>query len=82
MARSRSRPGDRFSGERLRTLRRARGYSQRELAEKAGVSLATVALAEGDKQIPYPSTIRLFARALGVEPFYFCEGGWSSTGGG
>ena len=70
-----NRPGARFSGGRLRTLRRARGYSQRELAEKAGVAQRTVALAESGKQIPYPSTIRLFARTLGVEPDYFCGTG-------
>lgn len=41
----------------------------------AGVAQRTVALAESGKQIPYPSTIRLFARTLGVEPDYFCEAG-------
>ena len=42
----------------------------------------TVRNAEGGKRLPYPSTIRLFARTLGVEPHYFDEAGQSSIGGG
>ena len=52
----------------LEHIRRLRGLSQRELAEKAGVSPATVyELEVGKRPTPRPSTLRKLAVALEVE---------------
>jgi len=52
----------------LEHIRRLRGLSQRELAEKAGVSPATVyELEVGKRPTPRPSTLRKLAGALEVE---------------
>lgn len=51
---------------RLRTLRRRRGWTQRELAEAAGVAKITVARLETGAQTPRPGTMAQIARALGV----------------
>jgi transcriptional regulator with XRE-family HTH domain len=50
----------------LRVLRRQAGWSQRDLAHVAGVSPQTVALLEGRKQEPRPSTMRRIAAVLQV----------------
>jgi len=52
----------------LEHIRRLRGLSQRDLAEKAGVSPATVyELEVGKRPTPRPSTLRKLAEALEVE---------------
>ena len=56
-----------ISSERLRALREARFLSQDELAERAGVSRATIYKAEGGSGVS-PKTGRALARALAVEP--------------
>ncbi len=53
---------------RLRGLRGRASLSQEELAERAGVSRATVADLELGKRKPQPKTRRKLAEALGVEP--------------
>jgi transcriptional regulator with XRE-family HTH domain len=53
---------------RLKALRERRALSQAELAEKAGITRATLSRLEGGAERPYPSTIRKIAAALGVEP--------------
>ena len=45
--------------------RERQGYSQRELAKKAGVSVPTIIRAEQGKEI-YPSTWRKVREALGI----------------
>ena len=55
-------------GERLRELRARRYLTQRELADRAGVSPATIAKLETDVAEPRPSTIRKLAEALEVHP--------------
>ena len=52
----------------VRRLRHERFLSQRELAEKAGVTRITIARIEAGDYIPYPRTIRQLAAALGVLP--------------
>ncbi len=52
-------------GERLRRLREAAGYSQEELAERAGLSANAIsALERGERKRPYPDTLRRLADAL------------------
>jgi transcriptional regulator with XRE-family HTH domain len=54
-----------ISAERLRTLRARRFWSQEELAERAGVSRATIYKAEGGAGVA-PKTGRALAQALGI----------------
>jgi predicted ATPase/transcriptional regulator with XRE-family HTH domain len=51
----------------LRRHREAAGLSQEELAERAGVSWQAIgALERGERQRPYPATVRGLAEALGL----------------
>lgn len=52
----------------LRELRDRASLSQEELAERSGVSRATIADLEGGKRKPHPKTRRKLAEALKVEP--------------
>lgn len=52
----------------LRNIRDAKFLSQRELAEKAGVSPTTINQLETGKAEAQPRTVRKLAEALGVEP--------------
>jgi transcriptional regulator with XRE-family HTH domain len=57
-----------LDGERLRRLRLERGLSQRELADKAGMSQSTIVLLERRRRSErfHPSTVRKLSGALGV----------------
>ena len=74
-ARSEMADGERWRREapstRPRSLRAVReGYplSQRELAERTGLSRSTIAALEGGRRLPLPATMRVIARVLGVKP--------------
>ncbi len=55
-------------GARLRKLREARGFTQEELASRAGLSPNAVgALERGARKRPYPHTVRALADALGLD---------------
>jgi transcriptional regulator with XRE-family HTH domain len=59
----------RISGDRLRKVRDKRLLSQRELAERAGLSPTTILkLESGRVDEPHPRTIRKLAEALEVDP--------------
>ncbi len=65
----------RISGEKLRAARDRRLLSQRELAEKAGLSPTTILKLEADRvDDPHPRTIRKLAEALGVDPTELVRG--------
>ncbi len=54
-------------GEHLRHHREAAGYSQEQLAERAGLSANAIsALERGERKRPYPDTLRRLAEALGL----------------
>jgi transcriptional regulator with XRE-family HTH domain len=56
-------------GNQLRKLRRQAGLSQEILAERAGVSVASIAAYERNRRLrPYPHTLRALASALGLTP--------------
>lgn len=57
-----------YIGEKLKKARTKRLLTQEELAEKAGVSAATVVNIERDNQEPQFRTIRKLAKALDVDP--------------
>jgi transcriptional regulator with XRE-family HTH domain len=59
----------RISGQKLRRVRDERLLSQRELAEKAGLSPTTILKLEADRvEDPHPRTVRKLAEALDAEP--------------
>ena len=60
-------------GARLRLIRRARGLSQKELAEQAGVSLNCISLIERDEISPNVATLQRLADALGVKVTAFFD---------
>jgi transcriptional regulator with XRE-family HTH domain len=56
-------------GERLRRFRHRAGLSQEQLAERAGLAVSAVgALEQGLRRRPYPHTVAVLARALGLSP--------------
>ena len=57
-----------YIGEKLKEVRTKRLLTQEELAEKAGVSAATVVNAERNNQEPHFRTIRKLAKALDIDP--------------
>ena len=62
-------------GERLKRLRTLNALTQAQLAERAGVTTATVARAERDELEPHMTTVRKLSDALGVHPRELIEGG-------
>lgn len=64
----------RISGEKLREVRDRRLLSQRELAERAGLSPTTILKLEaGRVEEPHPRTVRKLTEALGVDPAELVE---------
>ncbi len=60
-------PQERF-GDQIRHYREAAGYSQEELAERAGMSVNAIgAIERGERKRPYPDTIRRLAAALNLD---------------
>lgn len=54
-------------GEQLRRYREAAGFSQEELAERAGLTPKGIsALERGERRRPYPQTVRALAAGLGL----------------
>lgn len=65
----------RVSADNLRRIRNERLLSQRELAEKAGLSPTTILKLEaGRVEESHPRTVRKLIQALGVEPSDLLEG--------
>ena len=62
-------------GDRVAKLRKEKGWTQQELAEKIGYkSKTTVNKVEVDKHIPNLENIARYAVALDCDPAYLC--GW------
>ena len=60
-------------GAKLRSIRDERGYSQRELAQRSGLSANAISLIERDENSPSVSTLQSLAAALNVKMSYFFE---------
>jgi adenylate cyclase len=58
----------RFDARKLREFRRLRGFSQEEMARRAGVDERTIRRAERGETVPHGETVRIFATTLGVTP--------------
>lgn len=56
--------------ELIRKLRLRKGWSQAELAKKAGVSSGTIGTIESENRMPYIKTLKKIADALGVTVEY------------
>ncbi len=62
-------------GARIRAARQARGWNQTVLAEKMGLSNATVSCTEAGKNgMPKQATIERYAEVLGVTPASLRDG--------
>ena len=61
-------------GQRARRLREGAGLSQAELAQKAGVSLMTIARLEAGRILVLGDFLQPIAEALGVTPNYLVSG--------
>ena len=62
-------------GKTLKRQRTLKALTQAQLAERAGVTTATVARIERDEIEPRMTTLRKLADALEVEPAELVEGG-------
>jgi transcriptional regulator with XRE-family HTH domain len=60
-------------GAKLRAIRSERGLSQRELAQRAGVSANAISLIERDENSPSVATLQSLASALRIKISYFFE---------
>lgn len=56
-----------FSGRKLQELRKLKGMTITELAEKSGISPSNISGIENNKNIPRPQTVKKLARALGID---------------
>jgi adenylate cyclase len=56
----------RFDATKLREFRKLRGYSQEEMARRAGIDERTIRRAERGETVPHGETVRIFAKTLGV----------------
>lgn len=60
-------------GQKLRDLRRAAGYTQQQLAEKAGIATGTVRNYEqGIREPSWPGVVKL-AKAIGISTDEFAD---------
>ena len=57
-----------YIGDKLKEIRTRRFLTQEELAERAGVSPATIVRIERNQAEPHISTMRKLAQALSVDP--------------
>ncbi len=54
-------------GQRVRTLRRSRGWTQTELSKRSGVSMNAIVKTERGQREPQVTTLSRLAQAFGVE---------------
>jgi transcriptional regulator with XRE-family HTH domain len=55
-------------GERIRKERKAAGLSQRDLAQRVGVSFPHISKVEADKEPASPELLTRIAQEVGIEP--------------
>ena len=67
-------------GHKLALIRNALGWSQNKIAEKVGLSRASIANIEGGRQKVDLDTVENFCIALGVTPHHFMKGIWFIDG--
>ena len=57
-----------IDGEKLRAARNRMALTQRELAQRAGITFSTICRIENGLQRPHPTTVRKLAAVLRVAP--------------
>lgn len=62
-------------GERIKQCRLERGMTQKDLAERMGISPVCISQYETGKRVPKIETIDRIATALGVDPTYLSKRG-------
>lgn len=62
------------TGQRIRKLRKNKGYTQERLAELVDVALMTVVRWEADKRIPYGEKLYRLSKVFGVSMNYILKG--------
>lgn len=67
-------------GHKLALIRNTLGWSQSTLAEKVGLSRASIANIEGGRQKVDLDNLETFCIALGVTPHHFMKGIWFVDG--
>jgi DNA-binding XRE family transcriptional regulator len=67
-------------GHKLALIRNTLGWSQTRLAEKVGLSRASIANIEGGRQKVDLDNLETFCIALGVTPHHFMKGIWFIDG--
>ena len=55
-------------GEKIRRIRKERGLTQGDLADRSGVSFRSIQDIEASKRTPRSDTLEMLAQALGVQP--------------
>lgn len=58
-------------GNRIKTLRTQKDFTQQQLADAMNLSLSTISLYESGKRKPGISALQKLAKVLGVDPSYF-----------
>lgn len=67
-------------GQRMAQLREGRGWTQKQLASKAGLSVAFISDVENDKRNPSTEVLLRFAEALGASLDYIATGKSAAQG--
>lgn len=62
------------TGQRIRKLRKNKGYTQERLAELVDVALMTVVRWEADRRIPYGEKLYRLSKVFGVSMNYILKG--------
>jgi transcriptional regulator with XRE-family HTH domain len=63
-----------YIGDKLRETRKRALLTQQQLADESGVGVTTIIRIERNQVEPHARTIRMLAKALGVEPRELLEG--------
>ena len=63
-----------YIGTRIRELRRARGLTQQQLAQRVDISVRTLRAYEQNKRVPDDKTLHRIADALEFPTSYFLRG--------
>jgi transcriptional regulator with XRE-family HTH domain len=64
---------ERIIGANIRRLRKQKGLKQKDLSAQTKIAQANLSKIERGKQMPRPSTLRIIARILGVQPYQLEE---------
>lgn len=69
-------------GELIKTWRKEKGLTQKQLAEKTGIATITIQQYEGGKRVPKAEFLARIAQALGVSEYDFWEASLSAENDG